>query len=72
MRKSWGHSAQRTQPDETPDFLGALATLALATQARAPPAYPERPIRFIVELAPGGGTDVISREIAARLLADLG
>ena len=29
--------------------------------------YPSRPVRFIVSLAPGGGTDFVARVIAGRL-----
>lgn len=46
--------------------------LTLATPALAQAPYPERPIRLIVPFPPGGGTDVISREIAGRIQADLG
>jgi tripartite-type tricarboxylate transporter receptor subunit TctC len=45
---------------------------ALATPALAQPTYPDRPIRLIVPFPPGGGTDVISREVAARLQAEQG
>jgi tripartite-type tricarboxylate transporter receptor subunit TctC len=47
-----------------------LAVLAAPALAQA--GYPERPIRFIVPFPPAGGTDVISRELAGRLQADLG
>ncbi len=50
----------------------SLANLSLAQPVAAQPAYPDRPIRLIVPFPPGGGTDVISREISARLQADLG
>ena len=40
---------------------------------RAPAfAQAERAIRFIVPFAPGGGTDVLSRELAQRIQAALG
>lgn len=35
-------------------------------------AQAERPIRFIVPFPPGGGTDVVSRELAQRIQAALG
>jgi tripartite-type tricarboxylate transporter receptor subunit TctC len=34
--------------------------------------YPERPIRFIVPLAPGGSVDIAARTLAAELTASLG
>src|SRR5207249_2780346 len=34
--------------------------------------WPERPVRVIVPLAPGGGTDIVARLFAARLTALFG
>ena len=52
--------------------LLAAATLT-ATAAFAQVAnYPNRPVRFIVPLAPGGGADVVARIIAERLSKGLG
>jgi tripartite-type tricarboxylate transporter receptor subunit TctC len=49
----------------------ALALLAAPAVARAQWA-PARPIRVIVGFAPGGGTDITTRTLAAKLQAELG
>lgn len=41
-------------------LLGGLASLA-APALRAQPAWPERPIRWIVNFPPGGAADILSR-----------
>jgi tripartite-type tricarboxylate transporter receptor subunit TctC len=50
--------------------LVALA-LAAAVPAHAQ-AWPERTVRVIVPLAPGGGNDIVARLFAARLTAEFG
>ena len=53
-----------------PTFLVALL-FAAATSAFAQ-AWPARPVTLIVPFAPGGGTDITARTIAARLTAKWG
>ena len=47
--------------------LLAATGSAVARGAAAQEPWPTRPIRLIIPYPPGGGTDVISREMAARL-----
>ena len=47
--------------------LGGLAQPVLAQGA-----YPNKPIKMIVPFAPGGGTDILARVIAARMTETLG
>jgi tripartite-type tricarboxylate transporter receptor subunit TctC len=48
------------------------AALAAPAIARAQPAWPAKPIRWIVPFAPGGGTDTVSRLIADQLSRSFG
>ena len=53
--------------------LGILAAYAAPAQTRqAQTGYPDRPIRIIVPLAPGGGSDYTARYIGLRLADRVG
>jgi tripartite-type tricarboxylate transporter receptor subunit TctC len=48
-------------------FLMAAATLALCAPVHAQSDYPNKPVKFIVDSAPGSATDVINRLVSERL-----
>lgn len=48
-----------------------MCAMLIACNAVAQP-YPARPVRVIVSVAPGGGTDTVGRSLAARLSERLG
>lgn len=50
-----------------------MACAALAAPAHAQSAkWPDKPVRVIVPLAPGGGTDIVARVFSARLTSEFG
>ncbi len=48
-----------------------LVTVAVSSITSAEP-YPVKPLRFVIPLAPGGGTDMVARRVAQRLSEALG
>jgi tripartite-type tricarboxylate transporter receptor subunit TctC len=54
------------------ECAGALAALALAGPLLAQAPYPNKPIRIIAPVQPGGGVDLVARTIADRLGRALG
>jgi tripartite-type tricarboxylate transporter receptor subunit TctC len=52
--------------------LAAIAGASLASQARAAPAWPEKPIRLVVPFPAGGSNDVVARLVGEALREPLG
>jgi tripartite-type tricarboxylate transporter receptor subunit TctC len=52
--------------------IGLLLGCAQSPASAQTPAYPTKPIRFVVPFPPGGGNDTIARLIGQRLAASLG
>ncbi len=53
-------------------FGTALLALAVAGGALAQPAYPARPIRFIVPFPPGGAADAVARMVGQEMAKTFG
>jgi tripartite-type tricarboxylate transporter receptor subunit TctC len=47
--------------------IAGCALAFLSSMAGAQPAFPAKPVRFIVPFAPGGGTDAFARTVGAQL-----
>jgi tripartite-type tricarboxylate transporter receptor subunit TctC len=59
----------------TAAFVASLAVGLVATsnlRAQTPQAFPTRPVKIVVAYPPGGGIDVIARQLAERLTATWG
>ena len=52
--------------------LWSLAAPASAQQSAATASYPDKPVRVIVPVAAGGGTDIIARIVTTKLGENLG
>lgn len=52
-------------------LAAAAAAMACAFGASAQP-YPAKPVRFVVNFAPGGGTDIVARAMAVEFTKSLG
>jgi tripartite-type tricarboxylate transporter receptor subunit TctC len=63
-----------TTGDTMPQLRHTLAALAAAFTCSAAfaQAYPAKPIRVLVPFPPGGGTDIVAREVTQRVAANAG
>lgn len=53
-------------------LLSGLGAASFVRMAQAQPAYPSRPIRFVVPYSAGGAVDVVARAIGQSMTEDLG
>ena len=53
-------------------LLGAVVVTLVASPAHAQDGYPTKPVRIVVAYPPGGGIDVIARQLAERLTPQWG
>ena len=52
--------------------LWIVAACAYAQQGKVPAGYPNKAVRVIVPVAPGGGTDLIARIVMTKLSDNMG
>lgn len=48
-------------------YLFAASALPIAAEAAQPSEWPARPVRVIVPMGPGGGSDIVARMMSAKL-----
>lgn len=63
--------AQRARRVATLILCAILGLIGLTAEGRAQ-AYPTKPIRFVINSAPGGAPDIIGRTVAQRLTEQVG
>lgn len=53
-------------------IAGALLAVGMLAGPQAQAAFPDRPLRIVVPFTPGGGTDLVARQLAKGLTDELG
>jgi tripartite-type tricarboxylate transporter receptor subunit TctC len=73
MERTAGNEMGRTPRDHAKMLIGAVIALAVPAGAVAQPtAFPDRPLRLVVHVPPGGALDFTARVIGAKLTESLG